>query len=222
MCRFEGVGRAVKLSLLVVTTPARWAIFGPWCEWNISRQLRQPDEVVIVNDDRPIYVKRQAALDAAMYSAIAWFDDDDWHAPSRLRAGMELLEAASIVLAHSCVFYDLATGGSAWYNRAQRKKLHVASAAMVRTSLAQWERFEGTDNPLAAEVRWLDRLLARPRLGHRVVGRDVPELVALRHRRNTVPGRVECHEPFDPSWVEGWDDATREQLEALRNRLGVG
>jgi hypothetical protein len=214
------VERTVKLSLLVVTTPARWAIFGPWCEWNISRQLRRPNEVVIINDDRPIYVKRQVAFNAAAYPAIAWFDDDDWHAPSRLQAGMELLAGASIVLAHSCIFYDLATGKSAWYNRAQRKKLHVASAAMVRTALAQWEIFEGTDNPLAAEVRWIDRLLTkgRPKTAHR----DVPELVALRHRYNTVPGRIECHEPFDPSWVEGWDDDTRTQLAALRNRLGVG
>ena len=108
----------MKLSCLVVTKnrPA----FHPWLAWNITKQTRPPDEVIIIDstpmtdeyreqvDDLlrslkgicavhfpapPAYTtgeSRNDALDRATGEIITWIDDDDWHHPKK----HELLGAA--------------------------------------------------------------------------------------------------------------------------------
>lgn len=102
------------------------------------RQDYEPKELIIVDDGadavgdlipadgrvryirltekRPVGAKRNLACEAARGELIAHWDDDDWHAPHRLRYQVESLLSAGAELCgiRTLLFYDMRGGGRGW------------------------------------------------------------------------------------------------------------
>jgi glycosyltransferase involved in cell wall biosynthesis/SAM-dependent methyltransferase len=80
--------------------------------------------------------KRNLACEAARGQVIAHWDDDDWHAPHRLRYQLEALQRAGAELCgiSTLLFYDARGGGRAWkYVYPSSRKAWVSGSSMCYT-----------------------------------------------------------------------------------------
>jgi ADP-heptose:LPS heptosyltransferase/glycosyltransferase involved in cell wall biosynthesis len=122
------------------------------------RQDYEPKELIVVDDGReavgdlvpadervryvrldeklPVGAKRNLACEAARGRVIAHWDDDDWHAPHRLRYQVESLLGAGAELCgiSTLLFYDARGGGRAWkYVYPAREKAWVSGSSLCYT-----------------------------------------------------------------------------------------
>jgi ADP-heptose:LPS heptosyltransferase/SAM-dependent methyltransferase len=122
------------------------------------RQDYEPKELIVVDDgadavgdlcgtdERVRYVrleekasvgtKRNLACEAARGQVIAHWDDDDWHAPQRLRYQVEALRRAGAELCgiSTLLFYDARSGGRAWkYVYPSSRQAWVSGSSMCYT-----------------------------------------------------------------------------------------
>ncbi len=75
------------ISCLTVSNRPEWH---PWVKHQVEKQHRDfVGEHIIIDGSlyRTIGEARSAALKAALFTFIAWFDDDDWSSPARLERG---------------------------------------------------------------------------------------------------------------------------------------
>ncbi|HEX8129156.1 MAG TPA: glycosyltransferase [Pyrinomonadaceae bacterium] len=85
----------------------------------------------------PVGAKRNLACEAARGEIIAHWDDDDWHAPHRLRVQVESLRRAGAELCgiNTLLFYDVRGGGRAWkyvYPSSQKRWVSGSSLCYTR------------------------------------------------------------------------------------------
>ncbi len=94
----------MKISCLCVTNrPA----FRDWLTWNYEKQSHADKELVIVEGVNDVVEARNRALALATGDAVAWFDDDDWSHPERLRLGDIGLQDWSVCGSALGAFIDL-------------------------------------------------------------------------------------------------------------------
>jgi hypothetical protein len=109
---------------------------------NLSWRLWQVDKPSIA-------AKRNIALGQVTTPYFAWFDDDDWSHPERLKRGVRILEACPELVAVGPVFaykIDAATLRSDFY---KTKEHIVFNGAVYRTE--HWKRFEFNERLAVAE-----------------------------------------------------------------------
>ncbi len=159
-----------------------------------------------------ISVKRNIALQAACGNCVAWFDDDDWQHPERLRATSQMIGFKSMMVAGSIwsTRYDVRTGKTAPYFSLSEPV--IFNSALYDAKLAKSVRFDERLQT-GEDTRWNLRLLEQ-RPSYSVLGGD--ELHAwMVHGKNV--SAVHRNVPFDlPSSIpfDAWE---REFLEKMRN-----
>lgn len=235
------------LSILVPTTEARRA-FWPWLAWNIRRQQGidwSQTEVVTASPDGtrvelevpcavrrtyyrgspPLGLIRNSLMGRAQGHVLSWFDDDDWHHPSRLAHTRGLLDAPGL--------------GLEWVALSGLAYLHLWGEAPLISTLRLY-RERGVPMTTVGRRRTLDTV----GFGLRATGSDtawfeelqesqpagriarapeeaLPHFIALAHGANMTKSLARMRaEPFPPAWAAdpGWE-GTDEQLDALRKRL---
>lgn len=215
------------------------APFMPWLLWGYDRQSWLHRELVIVDSsaqplespredvrvlraDRGTSVpaKRNQALQAARGDFVAWFDDDDWQHPDRLRLLLDALgSGAPYASSARSWFLDVFSDRCRRYDG--RRSL-IFNSAVFRRELACSVDFD-EKRKKASDTLWMRRLEARAR------GIDCgTENLTLwlchehnisnpRHRRALPHRLTDLLEEVD---AEAWGD-TGERLRALRARLPV-
>lgn len=213
----------------------------PWLLWNFDKQTYTQRELVVIDSsEQPLEVanrpgvrviraakgtnvptKRNLALDRAMGSVIAWFDDDDWQHPERLALLVRALSGDTVIAGgrHSW-FVDVAAGRAVSYRAGRGVIFNGAalSAEAARTVRFDPRRHRGSDTV------WMAALAKRLRTGIRDIG-DTPLSLWLCHQQNlsNPAKRRRFPEPLDRLRATVGDAAwadTEEQLDRLRERLG--
>lgn len=195
----------MKISCLAVTNRPR---FRDWLEWNYQKQSHADKELVIVEGMNDLVAARNEALVLATGEAIAWFDDDDWSHPERLRIGEQMLDDWYACGATRALFVDLMTG---WGCEVERTGGVFFNGAIVsRRALPAFADGEAED------VRWLQSV------GHAMHRVPIPLHLWLCHDANVVNRRERHQYPMSPAEVQefvggpsAWQD-TDEQLRRLR------
>jgi glycosyltransferase involved in cell wall biosynthesis len=201
----------MKISCLAVTNrPA----FRPWLLWNYEKQTHTDKELVIVEGCNDLVAARNEALAKATGHAVAWFDDDDWHAPDRLTllSHRLLWNDNAVAGSRAGLFVDLLTG---WGCEVERTGGVFFNNAGVRW-FPGLPRF--TEGP-AEDVRWLN---IAESTGWSEGGASHAWLC---HGENVINHRLRHEYPMAPDEVvaffggaEAWQDTT-ERLVELRETL---
>jgi glycosyltransferase involved in cell wall biosynthesis/GT2 family glycosyltransferase len=139
--------------------------------------------------DRPVVLgtKRNIACELAQGDLVAHWDDDDWYAPSRLsvQVGRMLDSGADLSGARALSFYD-GRSGKAWrYEWPGGRRIWAAGSSLCyRKEL--WARSAFPDVATGEDSRfvWSKAVGGMSDLS------DTNSIVAIIHRRNTVPKNV--------------------------------
>lgn len=241
---------AKKLSILVPTTASRRA-FWPWLGWNIQKQQGldwASTEVVFACEDASVVLstpgivsrcvtvpaaatigaKRNELLEAASGEYIAWFDDDDWHHPSRLAAALRVLEQPQLDGVMDTHRHYLKIAGEQRELRLQRDQDEGAAISFVgRRLAARGERFHefrlfGEDTRWAlglvyngdAVIKTTDELVRGPSFAGLYHGQNTTSKILSRWRWKLPWGQLAAE--VGP---EAWGD-TDTQVRQLKERLG--
>lgn len=89
------------ISCLTVSNRPEWH---PWCKHQVQKQNEDfVGEHIIIDGAlyKTIGAARNAALEAANYPFVAWFDDDDWSDPYRLERAVGWLHDGAIMVGNS-------------------------------------------------------------------------------------------------------------------------
>lgn len=210
--------------------------FIPWLLWNFRRQKYADKELVIVDSsERPykpsrssnirvvhapglnIPAKRNLALQEAGGELIAWFDDDDWYHPERLKVLTELINDETPVAGPKIAwFVNLFTLKAKIF--VQRRGV-LASGLLARKHIAASVPFpEQVER--GSDLDWLDEVQKRYRVAETW---GVPSFF-LCHDRN-AGNQVASHRNFNQGLDDiisavtcAWQETTG-QIEALRGRV---
>lgn len=227
----------------------------PWLLWSFDRQLWRRKELLIV-DSSPVPFeshrkdvevitmppgcgipqKRNRALGAARGEYVAWFDDDDWQHPQRLRRLVGCLadSESSYAGTNRSWFVDLEKLRCSLYSSRQL----LFNTAVFRRDRARSTRFDesmprGSDVPwMQAQRHFRHSLLARAGESSSgsspLVGQTLGFWLCHEHNVSNPRSQRRCVLPLEllesELDAEAWGD-TSEQLSALRGRLrcsGVG
>lgn len=231
---------APQLSILVPTTARRKA-FWPWLSWNIAKQTGLPwqaIEVVTASPDGerveldvscairrtyyrgrlPLGLIRNGLVMRARGQYLAWFDDDDWHAPDRLE---RMLSPAprNWIGATGLRYLDIATGGVAevYSYRARVVPTTVVGRRDLLSAVAFRE-----DIKHGSDTHWLQALQAHAP-GESIERGPLPYFFALRHAENMSPQLAgfrsdDGRELRRMQACAGWDE-TDAQIKALLARI---
>jgi glycosyltransferase involved in cell wall biosynthesis len=114
------------------------------------------------------------------------WDDDDWHAPHRIRYQAEALLAAGaeVCSVTQMLFYELATGKTWLYSYTARQLGWLAGGTLLYTR-DFWRHSPFPDMQVASDTRFI----ANRRLDHAVVLPNYGFYVAMIHPGNTSPKR---------------------------------
>jgi hypothetical protein len=218
--------------------------FMPWLLWSYDRQQWARRELVVVDSSEPpvelpkrrdvrvLHVplgtslgkKRNLALDAARGEVAAWFDDDDWQHPERLRGLIPLLRESAIRLGASFIgpsqsyFIDTQARRAEAY---RMPRYAIFNGSIYYTAMVRHARFP-EDVLRTEDTRWISSLL-RSRQGAAIVGRYPSPFLWLSHDVNVTNAqplrqlRLDAQEVIR-SLGTAWGD-TSEQLARLRSRL---
>lgn len=218
--------------------------FMPWLLWSYDRQQWAQRELVVVDSSEPpidlpkrrdvrvLHVplgtslgkKRNLALASARGEVVAWFDDDDWQHPERLRGLIPLLRASALRLGASFIgpsqSYFIDTHG----RRAEAYRVPryaIFNGSIYYTAMVRHARFP-EDVLRTEDTRWISSLL-RNRQGAAIVGRYPSPFLWLSHDVNITNAQplrrlhLDAQEAIR-SLGAAWAD-TSEQLARLRSRL---
>lgn len=134
---------------------------------------------------RTLGKKRNECVEASRGDLIMHWDDDDWHAPRRIRSQVEaLLKAdAEICSVTQMLYYEMATGAVWLYHYPTGKTPKwVAGNAMLYTR-AFWKRSPFPDIQVASDTRFI----FNHKLDRAVVLDDLGLYVAMIHASNVSP-----------------------------------
>jgi O-antigen biosynthesis protein len=131
--------------------------------------------------------KRNLACDLAQGEIIAHFDDDDWYAPGRLstQVGRLLQSGADLSGVRSLPFYD-GRSGKAWrYNWPGGRRIWAAGSSLCYAK-DLWAQSPFPDVATGEDSRfvWSGAVRSMSDVS------DADSIVAIIHRRNTVPKNV--------------------------------
>jgi glycosyltransferase involved in cell wall biosynthesis len=139
--------------------------------------------------DRPVVLgaKRNIACELAQGELVAHWDDDDWYAPSRLsvQVGRLLDSGADLSGARALPFYD-GRSGKAWrYEWPSGRRIWAAGSSLCYHK-ELWSRSAFPDVATGEDSRfvWSKAVGSMSDLS------DTDSIVAIIHRRNTVPKNV--------------------------------
>jgi len=210
----------------------------PWLLWAYDRQSWQSKELIIIDSSKETFqpnrrdvrvissspgtsvpAKRNMALAAATGDLIAWFDDDDWQHPERLRILVEALPArAPFAGATRSWFVDLYTERCRPYHGHGNI---IFNSAIFRRELVQKVPFD-EQRRKASDTIWMRAITAHSGRGAVLKAPDL--MLWLSHDTNISNPR--SVRPFSDDIAsikrqlgEAWGDTDRE-LERLRAKLG--
>lgn len=218
--------------------------FMPWLLWSYDRQRWTERELVIIDSSEPpvelpkrrdirvihlplgtsLGKKRNLALDAARGQIIAWFDDDDWQHPERLRSLIPLLRESAARLGASFIgpsqsyFMDIEARRAELY---RLPRYAIFNGSIYYTAMVRHARFP-EDVLRTEDTRWISSLL-RNRQGAAIVGQQASPFLWLSHDVNVTNAQPlrrlgrdaqEVIRSLGPAWAD-----TPEQLSRLRSRL---
>lgn len=218
--------------------------FMPWLLWSYDRQQWVERELVVIDSSEPpvelpkrrdlrvVHVplgtslgkKRNLALDAARGQIIAWFDDDDWQHPERLRRLIPLLRESAARLGASFIgpsesyFIDIEARRAEAY---RLSRYAIFNGSIYYTAMVRHTRFP-EDVLRTEDTRWISSLL-RSRQGAAIVGQQPSPFLWLSHDVNVTNAQPlrrlrrdaqEVIRSLGPAWAD-----TPEQLSRLRSRL---
>jgi hypothetical protein len=214
--------------------------FLPWLLWNFDRQTWPNKELVLIDssaeparferaDVRVIAVppgatvpeKRNLALREARGQWLAWFDDDDWQHPDRLRrlAGA-LVEGAEIAGISRTALLDLRTCGVQRYEEAREELIFNAVGLTVRA--ARSRAFEPTP-VVGSEILWLSGLCNELSGAVRRLPNPLLTLLLCHHSNLcNPPHKWQLTGPLESLVAELGEEAWAEtdaELDALRERV---
>lgn len=231
------------LSILVPTSARRRA-FWPWLAWNIRKQeglewaavevvTASPDAERVELDvpcrvrrtyyprvDLPLGQIRNGLLMRATGEYVAWFDDDDWHAPDRLVRFLNPRPRRWVGNA-GLAYLDLATDHVVELHHYRARTVPVTLVGRRDTLI---EVPFPTDVKTGSDTRWFRALVEHEgHVGDSVRRGPLPYFFALRHGANMSPGLPGLGEG-DPAILERWRGDptwgdTDERLAQLRARL---
>jgi glycosyltransferase involved in cell wall biosynthesis len=216
--------------------------FIPWLLWGFDRQSWSRKELVVVDSSpvpamaplgaggtvRVIAVapgtnvpcKRNLALAAARGRHLAWFDDDDWQHPDRLRQlALALDRGANVAGSSRSWFVDLQTGKVYRYPGQGGVIFNSAGFASEAVRAIRFDEAMAR----ASDTGWMDAVLGS-NAGRVTVIRDAVHTCWLCHDHNlsNPRGRYPLCFPIvllkQSVGAEAWGD-TDDQLAALRRRL---
>lgn len=198
----------MKISCLAVTNrPA----FRSWLEWNYEKQTHADKELILVEGVNDVVEARNKALALATGDAVAWFDDDDWSHPERLRIAAYALDDFSACGSSKAAFVDLQTGAGCEVERTGG--VFFNGAVVRRRDLPTFTEGEAED------VRWLKATGACAWLY------PAPLHLWLCHDANMVNRRERHQYPMAPAEVmqfvggpDVWQDTSERMLE-LQNEV---
>jgi O-antigen biosynthesis protein len=139
--------------------------------------------------ERPVVLgaKRNIACELAQGDVVAHWDDDDWYAPSRLsvQVGKLLDSGADLSGARALPFYDGASGKAWRYEWPGGRRIWAAGSSLCyRKEL--WSRSAFPEVATGEDSRfvWSKAVGSMSDLS------DTDSIIAIIHRRNTVPKNV--------------------------------
>jgi glycosyltransferase involved in cell wall biosynthesis len=213
--------------------------FMPWLLWCFARQSWTSKELVVVDssahptelaptDVRIIRVphgtgvaeKRNMAMDHARGEFLAWFDDDDWQHPDRLRQLVSQMASDAVFVGPDTAwFMDIVERRCRRYRCADGP---IFNGALFRSETARTVRFDAA-RVRASDTTWMLQLRDRCPRGWRILA-DERLFFWLCHDGNLSNRRQ--RQSFDRPHAalrsllteDAWGD-TDAQLERLRARL---
>jgi hypothetical protein len=145
---------------------------------------------------RPLGAKRNACVEASRGDLIMHWDDDDWHAPRRIRYQVEVLLGAQAELCglRQMLFYDLTSHQNWLYTYPASQRLWLAGGSLLYTRNF-WQRAPFPQIQIGEDARFvwsqpLDRVVVPP---------DHTFYVALIHPDNTSPKH--CRGAYWSRWL---------------------
>jgi glycosyltransferase involved in cell wall biosynthesis len=212
----------------------------PWLLWNFHKQTWSNKELVIVDSSSSsslvsgeglrivpgapgskVPQKRNLALEVADGEWIAWFDDDDWQHPDRLRIlASALIEGAVVAGPQSVWLIDLPSAGCDVHTEFEQRI--VFNAAGLTAGVARSRAFP-TEPVIGSETVWLDALAGDhgPRV-RRLADATLTALLCHHQNLCNPSGKRQLEQPISAlrSAVgrQKWAD-TDAQLDELRARV---
>jgi glycosyltransferase involved in cell wall biosynthesis len=164
---------------------------------------------------RTLGKKRNECVEAASGDLIMHWDDDDWHAPHRMRYQAEALLAADaeVCSVTQMLFYELDTGKTWLYSYTAKQLGWLAGGTLLYTR-DFWRRAPFPDIQVASDTRFV----ANRRLDRALVLPSYDFYVAMIHPGNTSPKRRQG--AFWAEWPGDLRAVMGQDLELYRPQRG--
>jgi glycosyltransferase involved in cell wall biosynthesis len=148
-----------------------------------------------------IGAKRNLAAEESEAQIILHWDDDDWHAPYRIRYQVENLikNEADICGNDRLLFYDLKTQALWLYEFPYPGKIWLAGGSLCYTK-SFWQKHKFDDTNFGEDTRFIWK---KP-LGNAVILPDFKFYIAMIHSKNTSPKSLSppCWKPWPADEVQ--------------------